>query len=246
MRGLARWNAMVARYESPRMAALYVLHRVLQGLSGGRAAIVPYMLVAQPIGNKALAGVNPDPHTVVQVVGPGHPLVTAFPRPPHVIAQRFAQGHTCYAASVKGQFAGHVWIANGTYVEDEVRCMYEIADPSSGVWDYDVYVEPRFRMGRTMARLWKAVDDALAAQGVRWSFSRINRFNGASLRSHGRLGAVPVGRAIFAVFGSWQCHTLQPPALAMSRQVLRTGRPVVLRVTPPPGCTLQPLRSVDP
>ncbi len=230
MKLLARWKALVAEYEDPGLAALYFLHRVLQRLSGGHGSIVPYVLVGQPVGNPALAEVKPDPHTVVQVVGPDHPLVAAFPRPQHIIAQRFAQGHICYAATVKGQFAGYIWIARERYVEDEVRCVYVIADPSTGVWDYDVYVEPRFRLGRTMARLWKAVDDVLAAQGVQWSFSRINRFNRASVRSHGRLGAVDVGRALFAVVGSRQCHTVQPPALAVPAQ--STGRPILL-VKPP-------------
>ena len=60
------------------------------------------------------------------------------------------------------------------------------------------------RLGRTMARLWKAVDDTLVAEGVRWSFSRINRFNTASVRSHQRLGARSIGSAVFLVLGPLQ------------------------------------------
>jgi hypothetical protein len=177
---------------------------VLQRLSGGRAAIAPYLLVAQPVGNPALAEVRADAQTVVQRVGPGHPLLAAFPRPAEVIAQRFADGAECWAATVKGEFAGHIWIARGCYVEDEVRCVYRIAEPAIGVWDYDVYVEPRYRLGRTMGRLWKAVDQELAAQGVRWTFSRINRFNSASIKAHHRLGAKAVGQLVFGIAGTFQ------------------------------------------
>jgi hypothetical protein len=199
-----RWRNLVAEHSAPEIAALYVLHRLLQRLSSGHVAIVPYMLVAQPVGNPALADIKPDPGTVVRRIGPGDPVIASFPRPAAVNAQRFADGSECYVAWLKGEFAGHVWIARGSFVEDEVRCIYEIAEPATGVWDYDVYVEPRLRLGRTMARLWRAVDDDLSVQGVRWSFSRINRFNAASIRSHQRLGAKEVGGACFLVIGKLQ------------------------------------------
>lgn len=226
-----RWAAMVAEHGSARVALLYALHRVLQKLSGGRAAIVPYLLVAQPVGNPVLAEVRADAGTVVERIGPGHALLAAFPRPPAVIAQRFADGAECHVATVKGQFAGHIWIARQRYVEDEVRCVYEIAEPATGVWDYDVYVEPRLRLGRTMGRLWKAVDERLAAEGVRWSFSRINRFNAGSVKSHQRLGAVTTGRVVFLVLG--------PVQLALGRcigfvQVSLNGASIPhLQLTPP-------------
>lgn len=199
-----RWRALVAEHGGGGVAALYILHRVLQCLSGGRAAIVPYLLVAQPVGNPALSDVKLDSATVVRRIAPDDPVIVKFPRPAQVNAKRFADGSECYVAWVRGQFAGHIWIARGRYFEDEVRCIYEIADATTGVWDYDVYVEPKLRMGRTMARLWRAVDDDLAARGVRWSFSRINRFNSASVRAHQRLGAVEFGRVAFWVLGRWQ------------------------------------------
>ena len=92
MNPLQRWRALVAEHDGVGVALLYVLHRLLQKASGGRAAVVPYLLVAQPVGNAALASIKPTAGFVVQRVGPGHPLLTAFPRPAEVIAQRFADG----------------------------------------------------------------------------------------------------------------------------------------------------------
>lgn len=199
-----RWASLVAEHGSARVALLYLLHRVLQRLSRGRVAIVPYLLVAQPVGNPALAAVKDDANTVVRRIAPDDPVVAEFPRPPEVIAQRFADGAECHVAWVKGRFAGTIWIARGRYVEDEVRCIYAIVDPAVGVWDYDVYVVPDLRLGRTMGRLWKSVDSRLAAEGIRWTFSRINRFNPGSVKSHQRLGATTVGRVVFLVVGGLQ------------------------------------------
>ncbi len=185
-------------------AALYILHRFLQGLHIGR--VVPYMLVAQPIGagNGAYAALRPDPGTAVAPLQPGDALAGELPRPGPVNQARWRAGAVCHACTVKGRLAGTIWIQRNHYDEDEVRCRYRLASPADSVWDFDVYLAPPFRLGRTMARMWQAVDAELAGQGVRWSFSRISRFNGASLRSHARLGAVGVGNVLFIVLGPLQ------------------------------------------
>lgn len=228
---VARWRALVTEHGSPGLAALYLMHRLLQRASGGKAALVPYLLVAQPVGNSVLAAVKSDPGTVVERVGPGHGVLAQFPRPKAVIDERHAHGDECHAAWVKGAFAGYIWLARARYVEDEVRCVYEIADPALGVWDYDVYVEPRLRLGRTMARLWKAVDQALAAEGIQWTFSRINRFNNASIKSHQRLGAVTLGHALFLCLGPLQIAWL-PMAPFLSVDTNGPGPRVLLRKPP--------------
>lgn len=198
MGGLRRWW----REQGTVVTGLYVVHRGLQALSGGRWRIVPYRLYAQPIGRAGTIRLRPDPATCIDQLGADNPLLAALPRPSAVIAARLAAGARCHAATVKGRFAGTIWIARGHYDEDEVRCRYELAEPAISAWDYDVYVDPDFRLGRTMARLWQHVDAGLAAEGVRWSFSRISMFNPASSSSHARLGARPVGWAVFLCLGA--------------------------------------------
>jgi len=214
--------------------AQLVIDRVLSQVSGGRARLITYALMAQPIGAGALAGVRGDAHTVVQDVHPGDALAAALPRPAAINLQRWAAGAQCMAATVKGAFAGMIWIARGHYDEDEVRCQYVLADAAHSVWDYDVYVEPRYRAGRLLARLWQAADTRLAAEGVRWTFSRIALLNRSSMAAHQRLGAQRVGTAAFLVLGPLQLslfsiapfvhiglHALSRPALQLRAPLAR-------------------------
>ena len=62
-----------------------------------------------------------------------------------------------------------------------------------------------------LARLWQATDARLAAQGVRWSFSRIALANPASMAAHQRMGAQRVGLAGFLVLGPWQVAVFSLP-----------------------------------
>lgn len=196
--------ALSRRAQGTTARVLYLVHRALQKVSGGRAGLQVYLFCAQPTAQAGLSRLRADPNTAVVPVAPGSPLLAAFPRPVAIIAQRFALGATCYAALVKERFAGYLWLARGAYDEDEVRCRYVLASPGSSVWDFDVYVEPDFRAGRTMARLWKDASARLSEQGVGWSFSRISLFNPASIQSHERLGALYVATGAFAVLGSVQ------------------------------------------
>jgi hypothetical protein len=193
-------------------AALYAMHRLLVGVSGGRARLVVYGLYAQPVGVHTYQAVRDDPRTTTRQITSVDPLARAFPRPSEIVEQRFAAGADCFVTLVDGRFAGHIWVWRTNCEEDEVRCAYRWGPEDQGVWDFDVYVEPAYRGGRALARMWKAVDSALGAAGVRWSFSRISLFNAASISTHARLGARPVGHAIFLIFGPVQicASTIKP------------------------------------
>ncbi|OYV01456.1 MAG: N-acetyltransferase [Burkholderiales bacterium PBB5] len=210
--------------------SLYLLDQLLQRASAGRLRVLRYHVVAQPLTGSA-AAMRPDGKTVIVPADSQHPLVGSFPRPPAVIAQRFANGAQCLLATVAGQFAGYLWWQTGHYDEDEVRCQFVLAQPARSVWDFDVYVEPRYRLGRTMARLWQAAEQHLQQQGVAWSCSRISTYNAASLNAHARLGARTVASALFIVVGPLQLSLFnQRPGVHLA--LGRSSRPV-LRVAPP-------------
>lgn len=203
------WRQRRATLGVP-LLGLYALSRALERVSDGRARIVPYAFVAQPIGNPKLAAVRDDAQTAVFAVAPGAAVTAEFPRPPEVIRWRFETGAVCHVATVKDRFAGFIWTRRDGYDEDDVRCRYRLGS-SHAVWDFDVYVAPAYRLGRTMARMWKAVDLELQREGVRWSLSRISLFNPASLAAHARLGAQRVGTACFVVCGRFQLAWLPAP-----------------------------------
>ncbi len=184
--------------------SLYLLGRVGAKLSAGRLRLVKYCVVAQPLGRPQPRPLRPDPHTHIDWVVAGDALCASFPRPPEVIERRFRSGARCLGAVVKGEFAGFIWLQTRRYEEDEVRCTYVLADPRAAVWDFDVYVAPKFRLGRTLARLWQAADERLAAEGFRWSISRISAFNPGSLATHRRLGTVEIDRLLFLRLGRHQ------------------------------------------
>ena len=218
-------------------SALYVAGRLLERFTGQRARIVKYVLFAQPVGRPGTQRMRPDAATSLRDVPEGDALIASFPRPAPILAARYAAGASCTAALVRGEFAGFIWLQRDRYEEDEVRCTYVLEDPAHSVWDFDVYVEPRYRLGRTMARLWGHVDGELAAQGVCWSFSRISAFNPASLASHARLGIVPCGSALFLVLGPWQLSWL--PGFPFLHLSLSPRRAPVVRLRPPAPAALR-------
>jgi hypothetical protein len=211
-------------------ALLYYVAEGLGRLSGQRLSLVRYLIVAQPVTDKPLVR-RPDSTTVIDRVDAGDERIADFPRPADIIARRYAAGNLCLQATVGGAFAGFLWLAFGAYEEDEVRCRYELADPSRLVWDFDVFVDPRYRLGRSFGRLWDAANELLRGQGIQWSISRISAFNAASRAAHGRLGAVPLGHATFIRLGAIQLALLPGRILPWlswneaSRPVLRLRGP---------------------
>jgi GNAT superfamily N-acetyltransferase len=231
---IAAWRRTRAELGT-REALFYGVDRGLRALSGGRARLVRYRLLAQPITAPPAAGRTGGSIRVREVTA-ADPVTARFPRPPEVIARRFADGATCLVAESKGRFVGFLWLAFGAYDEDEVRCRYVLADPARSAWDYDVYVVPEFRLGRAFVRLWEAAQAHLSARGVHWSFSRINRFNRASLDAHRRLGAVELGAAGFLCLGRLQLMVGAGPGVPGIGLSWR-GRPVLSLTAPaePPG-----------
>jgi hypothetical protein len=194
---LNKWTSL--RLElGTRPALLYVLSMLLRR---GGVTLIAYRFVYQPI---------PDKCTVVPAVGVEFRWLTNFDRAllvedrkESVVRARFDRGDRCLAAFKKGEIAAFLWIATSHYPEDEVRCDYRLNQPEL-VWDYDVYVAPKYRVTRLFAQLWDETNRVLRHEGVRWSVSRISAFNTASLRSHERRGARVSGSAQFAVLGRLQ------------------------------------------
>lgn len=183
---------------------IYLVAALLQRTSGGRARLIRYILVAQPVLTDEVPALRPARGSRIRTVTSSDPIVSEFPRAAPVIVKRFEDSAKCLVAEVHSRFAGYLWLAFESYEEDEVRCRYVLASPEASAWDFDVYIAPEFRMGRTFARLWEAAFEELASRGVRWTFSRISAFNPGSLASHERMGMHRLFSATFICLGTLQ------------------------------------------
>ncbi len=208
----------------------FLFARALSKLSGRRARIVRYHLMAQPVPQEGHA-TRPSAKSQVTFVNADDPLVQQFPRSPEVIARRFRNGGRCLAAQAGGRFAGFIWLARDGYDEDMVRCRYELAQPAESAWDFDVFVEPDFRIGRTFARLWDAANEQLRSEGVLWSFSRIESSNPGSIHAHRRLGIRRLFSVTFVCIGPAQL-TFAGAAPYVHVSLSQRSRPT-LRLSPP-------------
>lgn len=221
----------LVRQLGPVNGALYAVAALLRRISRDRILMFRYILVAQPVLADGMPSLRAGGSTQIRVANRSDPIVSEFPRSAPVVIKRFEDGATCLVAEVKGQFAGYLWLAFESYEEDEVRCRYELKSPAVSAWDFDVYVKPEYRMGRTFARLWEAAFRELASRGVRWTFSRISAFNPASLASHDRMDMSRLFSATFICMGKLQIALIG--AYPFAHLGWSTGTRPVLRLDPP-------------
>ncbi|TFW22453.1 hypothetical protein E4L96_07965 [Massilia arenosa] len=180
---------------------LYFVSGLLARASAGRIMLYKYRLVAQPVHTRPLGGGR---GRSIAVRSAGLEVAEApHGRPTSVIHSRFAQGAHCLAAYRGEDMSGFLWYSPGPWTEDEVRARYVPATPAA-VWDFDVAVFGGNQLGFTFARLWEEANLRWHAHGVRWTMSRISAFNPGSRASHGKLGAVLLGSAVFLRCGRWQ------------------------------------------
>lgn len=186
--------------DSPLYLAAWMIHK----MSRGRVALRKYYFVAQPILAQPLLPPGRGCSIAVDCIDDDHPLVSQFPRPPQVIACRFASGSLCFLASKENRFVGFLWLHLGSYREDEVRCVFTPLPSGRSVWDFDVHVEPEHRSSFAFARLWDTANHFLRERDIEQSLSRISAFNLGSINAHVRLGAFPVASACFLNGRRWQ------------------------------------------
>jgi hypothetical protein len=212
---LSKWTAL--RLElGAGPALLYVFHKLWRRIGGKLTA---YRFAYQPIPDKR--SVAPATGVEFRWLGSFDPVLMVEDRKEAIVRARFDRGDRCLAAFKAGDLAAFLWLANTHYPEDDARCDYQL-DAKELVWDYDVYVAPKYRVTRLFAQLWDEANEVLYREGARWSVSRISSFNAASLRSHQKRGARLTGSAFFIMLGRLQLVLAsQRPRLHLSL----TGRP---------------------
>lgn len=180
----------------------YALDRALNRVSNGRIGILALRFYLQPLPNERLVAVRENDPVRVGPITPASLDLTAFGRPIDAIHERFEAGSMCIAALREDELLGFMWLQQGTLKERLVRCDMRVEPSSQVVWDYDFFIQPRYRLGRLFGRLWDAAATALHAQDIQATVSWIRLENRASEQAHRRLGARRIGWAIFlSTFG---------------------------------------------
>ncbi len=197
---MASWAAVRAmgRAAGWRATCAYATDRLLRRLGWG--CVHDYLFLAQPIA----ATVPPPGKFTSRELGPTDPALDALPLTAAVRAYRFAQDAICVGAFDGDRLAAVLWYTAGPYEEDEVRARYAPLPAPACAWDFGVYVLPQYRLSRAFANLWAGAAASMRQRGIRWSLSRINSVNGASVAAHRRLGACSIGRATFVRLGALQ------------------------------------------
>lgn len=180
----------------------YAVDRALNRISSGRVGILALRFYLQPLPNERLVAVRENDPVQVGPISLGSMDLAAFGRPIDAIQERIDAGSTCIAALRDGELLGFMWLQPGTLKERLVRCHMHVEPCSQVVWDYDFFIQPRYRLGRLFGRLWDAASASLRVRGVDATVSWIRLENRASEQAHSRLGARRIGWAIFlSAFG---------------------------------------------
>jgi len=189
-----------------------------------------YEFMAQPVRVHTRRGRS---KVSIREIRSDDPLLQRMPVRPEVMASRIAQRATCLGAfDPAGELIGYMWFREGEYEEDEVRCTYAVAPANQAVFDFDFYLMPEHRMGTAFASLWNGVFDEMSARGIRYTFSRMTRFNLASRRAHLRLGSAIVGRAMFLKL--FRVELMLSTVAPYAHLSLNDGHRVRLVLSPPP------------
>ena len=180
---------------------LYSVDRLLVRISP-LVRLYFYELMVQPIGTKQLLPSRLTSRLQWREIRRGDPEIELMPARPEIKQSRFDQNAVCIGAFLDGQLIGYLWLCFKAYEEDEVRCTYLTTPAELAVFDFDLYVLPEHRMGLGFLGVWSGVSEFLKSRGVKYTFSRLTRFNVASRRAHEHLGWKRVGRVMFIRIGA--------------------------------------------
>jgi hypothetical protein len=179
---------------------LYAIDRIFLRLTPG-LSLYFYEFMVQPILDKPLLPERLTKDLEIREIKRGDPEMELMPARPEIKESRFKQNAICLGAFNKGQFIGYIWFCFNAYEEDEVRCTFVLTPAEESVFDFDLYLFPEHRMGLGFVGIWNGASRFLLSRGIKFSFSRLTRFNLASRRAHHHLGWKRVGRAVFLQAG---------------------------------------------
>ena len=192
IRGLVYWGkALIARAVPPTAffyARYHVVALPIRRRSGTRFRV--------PSGVNVFVVDSADA-VIPEYVAPG---VALRLRSDTTFRRRLERGDLGYIAVYRGEFAGCVWIARSSYLEEEsagVEARFRWAAGEGVVWDYNAFVAEPYRLTPVYGALWQKVLEDLEERGVKVSLGTISAANRYSLGVHERLDLQEIGTLLF-------------------------------------------------
>lgn len=183
----------------------YVLDRALGRLSPN-TRLFYYELMVQPITGKSLLPEKLSSQIVMREIKPGDPEMALMPIRKDILESRLQQSTIALGAYHKDKYIGYIWFCFGSYLEDEVRCIYDISPEKEAVFDFDIYLFPESRFGLGFIGIWDGANKYLSSQGIKYTFSRLTPYNLASKKAHAHLGWQVAARAF--ILKLWSVEVL--------------------------------------
>ena len=189
----------------------YVLDKLLRAITKS-GFVRRYYIVAQPINVDSIGAKKPPSNILLKTLtNECHDIIDQMPRDNTLLHQRLSEGSFCFYTTKEAKLSGMLWFRKHVYYEDEVSCVYKLSPSDSVVWDFDVFIDKKYRIGVLFYKLWNEAMARLLADDIKYTISRISAFNVNSLRSHQRLGESVMGVVTFVViknhqitlFGRW-------------------------------------------
>jgi len=181
--------------------SLYVLNRIFNSLSPN-FRLFYYELMVQPITDKPLLPGSLSSNIVIREIKPGDPELALMPIRKDILESRLQQQTICLGAFSKEKFIGYIWFCFGSYLEDEVRCIYDLSPENEAVFDFDLYLFPEHRLGLGFMAIWDGANKYLSSKGIKYTFSRLTRYNLPSRNAHAHLGWKVAAHAIILKAGT--------------------------------------------
>jgi len=211
--------------------AMYVAARIAKRIHPA-VAIERFYIVAQPVKQTRLLPSGRGESIKVLMFSAHDPLLEQLSAPSSEITRRFAAQGRCFLAMRGERVVGHLWITHSGYREPAFRCEYSIRSPDKMVWDFDLWIERKERMGWVFSRLWDECNEYLRQREIGWTLSRISAFNPESLRAHQRFGIRRLRSLTYFCVGRTELLLAFPPACI---RITRSTFPLVELDAPQDG-----------
>lgn len=195
---------------------LYIIDQCLVRINS-RFRVYPYDLMVQSVHDDNILPSNLSNKIVVREIEKNDPILNEIPPPTDVVANRYDQGAVCLGAFRKAELVGYLWICFDSYEEDEIRCTFVPLPAGKSVFDFDFYIFPEHRFSIAFAALWDGTNDYLRQRGIRYTTSRVSRFNLQSISAHSHFDCWRVGRTLAFTGKQFQClFATVPPYIDVS------------------------------